>query len=131
MKMIIAGGRDFMDMGGLSKVMYSLKKWPDEIVCGEANGADRLGKLWAQGRSIKVASFPADWSAHGRGAGHIRNREMAEYSDALLAFWDGESKGTENMIEEATKLGLFVKVVYYTKETRQTEYGPEDFYTYC
>ena len=46
-------------------------------------------------------------------AGHNRNKKMALFSDALIAFWDGKSTGTKNMIEEAKKLDLQVRIVKY------------------
>ena len=57
--------------------------------------------------------YPADWERHGRAAGPIRNEEMAEVSDALIAFWDGKSRGTKSMIEIAMRKGLQVAVVRY------------------
>lgn len=45
----------------------------------------------------------------------IRNREMAKAADSLIAFWDGKSKGTANMIQTSEKMGLAVKVVRYEK----------------
>ena len=57
--------------------------------------------------------YPADWERHGRAAGPIRNEEMAEVSDALIAFWDGKSRGTKSMIEIARRKGLQVAVVRY------------------
>jgi hypothetical protein len=59
---------------------------------------------------VPLKIFPAQWSIYGKGAGYIRNREMAQYADALIAFWDGKSKGTKNMIDEAKKQGLIIKV---------------------
>jgi len=49
--------------------------------------------------------FPADWDTHGRAAGPIRNKQMAEYGDALLLIWDGESRGSANMKSNMKKLG--------------------------
>ena len=57
--------------------------------------------------------FPADWDKYGKRAGYLRNVQMAEYADALLAFWDGESRGTKNMIDEALSRGLKVGVKRY------------------
>lgn len=62
---------------------------------------------------IPVIHFPANWDKHGKSAGHIRNAEMAKYADALVAFWDGKSKGTKGMIDYATRCNLRVKVVRY------------------
>ena len=50
---------------------------------------------------IKLSTSPADWDLDGKSAGFKRNVKMAEYADALVAFWDGESKGTKHMIETA------------------------------
>lgn len=57
--------------------------------------------------------FPAKWKEYGKAAGFVRNSEMADYSDMLIAFWDGKSKGTKNMIDNAKKKKVKVKVVKY------------------
>ena len=62
-----------------------------------------------------IERHPADWDQYGRSAGMIRNREMAKAADSLIAFWDGKSKGTANMIQTSEKMGLAVKVVRYEK----------------
>ena len=119
MKVIIAGGRDFNDFPALvSAVRQRVQDvtTPIEVVCGGAAGADALGKLMAEKEGWEVAMFPADWSKHGRAAGPIRNKEMAEYADCLIAFWDGESRGTKSMIDLATREGLDVIAVHYNKE---------------
>lgn len=84
-----------------------------EVVCGEARGADRLGKEWAIENKIPVISFPAEWEEYGKRAGHVRNAQMGNYATHLLAVWDGESKGTKHMIEYAKKKGLTVHVFKY------------------
>jgi len=66
---------------------------------------DGLAEEWARENGIPIKRFPADWDKHGKAAGPIRNRAMAEYADALLAVWDGESKGTANMILEMHRMG--------------------------
>lgn len=113
MKVIIAGGRDFNDYEFLKQVCSKLSELDSEIeiVSGGAKGADALGERFANEMGYALKVFPADWS-EGRKAGPIRNSQMANYADALIAFWDGKSKGTKNMIDLATKRGLGVKVVY-------------------
>ena len=69
------------------------------VLCGECRGADLLGKRFAEENGIPVESFPAEWKRYGRAAGAKRNKQMAENADTLIAFWDGESKGTKNMID--------------------------------
>jgi hypothetical protein len=68
-----------------------------EVVCGMAAGADALGHRWADAKELPVKEFPADWSRYGQAAGPIRNRQMAEYADALIVFIWGNSRGSENM----------------------------------
>lgn len=115
MKLIIAGGRDFDDYDTLCSTIWI---WYDtgeitEIVSGGARGADSLGERYAKENDIPLKVFPADWDTHGKKAGHIRNSEMANYGDELLAFWDGESKGTANMINQMKRLKKPWDVKYY------------------
>lgn len=115
-KVIVAGGRGFDDYELLSETLYYLldNKKPSEveIVSGTCRGADLLGEEWAIKTDTSIKRFPADWDKHGKSAGYIRNSEMAEYSDALVAFWDGKSKGTSHMIDLAKKKGLKVRIVF-------------------
>ena len=113
MKCIIAGGRDFNDYHRLEKVMDECPYTITEVVCGKAKGADSLGELWALSRKIPVKYFIADWDGLGKKAGHVRNAEMGDYADMLVAFWDKNSKGTQHMINYAKKKNLVVKVFKY------------------
>lgn len=111
-KVIIAGSRSFNDYEKLKsfcdKVL--INKTEIEIVSGCAKGTDRLGELYAKKYNFCLNLFPADWDKYGKSAGVIRNKEMADYADALIVFWDGISKGTENMIKVAEKKNLLIKV---------------------
>ena len=115
MKIIIAGSRSFRNYSVLEKVLNHLFQNLDsskiEIVSGGARGADRLGERYAREHGLKLTRFPANWEAEGRRAGYIRNRRMAQYADALVAFWDSESPGTRHMIKIAREHGLKVRVV--------------------
>ena len=114
-QVIIAGSRTFNNYDLLCRKCdyYFLKRKPTAILCGEARGADLLGKRYALEHGIKVLYFPANWDRDGKSAGFLRNREMAENADALIAFWDGESKGTQHMIRLAQDKKLPVRVVKY------------------
>ena len=122
MKVIIAGGRDFNDIHKvIERVDHHLSKCKHldiEIVSGTASGADKMGEEYADLRDYKVAQFKPDWDKYGKGAGYKRNAEMADYADALIAFWDGKSRGTMHMINIAKKKGLQVKVVEYIPTTK-------------
>ena len=118
-KVIIAGGRDFMDYDLLRSKCnnllceVALSDVRLEIVSGQAKGADQLGEQYAIDSNLQIKKFPADWNTHGKSAGYIRNKEMAEYADALIAFWDGKSRGTHNMIKIAKQNDLKVRVIRY------------------
>lgn len=113
MKTIIAGGRNFGHYGVFHNAMEDLGQYVTEVVCGAAAGADQMGAEWAVDRGLKIQMFPPDWERWGTAAGPIRNKEMAEYADVLVAFWDGKSKGTANMIKQALSNGLEVHVYRY------------------
>lgn len=119
LKVIIAGGRDFTDYELLEeKCDYyfstAMKRGvPIEVVSGTARGADMLGERYAYSHDLTIKQFPADWDTHGKKAGYLRNEEMAKYADALIAFWDGKSKGTNHMINLANKHNLHVRVIKY------------------
>ena len=123
MKYIVAGGREFKDEALMDAVLQTLLCDPYceygmpyddvEIVSGMAQGADMMAVEWATVRFVKCHEMHADWSRYKLAAGHIRNAEMAEFSDSLIAFWDGESKGTKSMIDLALKGGLDVHVYRY------------------
>ena len=117
MKIIIAGGRDFNDYNKLCQICdHMLQNQQDiEIVSGTAKGADQLGEKYANEKGYKITRFPANWDKHGKAAGYLRNEEMAKYADALIAFWDNKSKGTEHMINLAKKYNLKIKICNYGK----------------
>jgi hypothetical protein len=110
MRVIIAGGRDINDYSLVEEAVKESGFIITEVVSGMASGVDALGVNYAINNGIRFAPFSADWNKHGRAAGPIRNKQMAEYGEALIAIWDGKSKGTKNMIETATRLGLYVYV---------------------
>ena len=115
-RVIIAGSRDFEDYELLRNKMDFLLSNIKEtvlIISGMARGADRLGLRYAREREYEVMEFYANWDYHGKQAGYIRNVEMAEHADALVAFWDGKSRGTGHMINIAREKGLRVRVIRY------------------
>ncbi|MBC8266293.1 MAG: DUF2493 domain-containing protein [Flavobacteriales bacterium] len=112
-KVIIAGSRDFNNFSKLKSVCdFLLKDFKKVvIISGGAKGADQLGERYAELRGFKVKLYKADWKKYGKSAGIKRNAEMAEYADMLIAFWDGKSKGTANMISLAKKANIQVNII--------------------
>lgn len=119
-KVIVAGSRGFSDYEmlerKLDRILVNKVSEGIEVVCGEARGADALGKRYALNRGYKVSSFPADWKKYGVSAGFRRNWEMADYADALVAFWDGKSSGTQHMIMAAEVREMPMRVIRYREE---------------
>jgi len=116
MKVIIAGGRNFRNYEQLCKVCDNILKDQTniEIVSGAYyKGADKLGEKYATEKGFPIKQFPADWKKFGRAAGPKRNEQMANYADALIAFWDGKSRGTKHMIDLAKKEYLKVKLINF------------------
>lgn len=114
MKVIIAGGRDFNDYDLLKRNCDAALKNNQiiEVVSGTCRGADLLGERYAREKGYPIKQFPADWNL-GKKAGFIRNKQMADYADALIAFWDGKSPGTRNMIHLAHQNNLMVAIIQY------------------
>jgi hypothetical protein len=123
LKVIIAGSRSLNDRPYLIGKAIELSKFVDitEVVSGNAIGIDRLGEEWAKLNGKKVCRFIADWTSYGKAAGIKRNIQMAKYADALLAIWDGSSKGTKHMIEHMRAIGKPVKVVKVNVHAKKTD----------
>lgn len=121
LRIIVAGGRDFNDYKLLCDTIdnYIRNKAEDknidikniEFISGRARGTDTYGEMYASEHRYILNMFPANWGFMGKPAGYFRNEQMAkfatmapEYYDAvLIAFWNGESKGTGHMIDLAKK----------------------------
>ena len=95
----------------ISQVVEKSKNKIDEIVTGGANGVDSIAELYAKQNNIKCSVFLPQYETYGKRAPLIRNNVILENSDAILAIWDGESKGTLYTINRAKKLGLKVMIV--------------------
>lgn len=119
-KLVVAGSRDFSDYTYASKILDQLRSSMFsniEIVSGCASGADSMGIKYAEDNNLKLHKFPANWDRFGKSAGYVRNREMADFSDLGICFWDGESRGTKHMIATLKEQGKMCIVVNYKKNT--------------
>lgn len=117
MRLIIAGSRN-IDICYEDMYEYMPSDWEGlELVSGMAKGPDWEAVRLAGVHNLPCHMFPADWDKHGRAAGIIRNKQMGDFADELLAFWDGKSRGTKHMIDYMTSLNKPVKVVEIGKTT--------------
>lgn len=110
-RVIVCGSRAWTDRARVADRLFFL---PTDavIVHGAAKGADRIAEQEAQKLGLLIESHPADWEAHGKRAGFIRNEKMAALGAHLcIAFWDGRSRGTLHMVNRAVEYNIPVDVV--------------------
>lgn len=112
MKLAIIGSRSFNNYVYLFDVLNPYKDKITLIVSDGAIGADRLGERFAVENNIETLIFIPDWDKFGKSAGYIRNKDIIDNCDKVLAFWDGKSKGTKHSIDYATKLNKPVKILW-------------------
>jgi hypothetical protein len=107
MKLIIAGSRDLeISTQALQELMLTLVGNPRVILNGHCpTGIDKVAAKMTSFSEWELEIHPPLWKEHGKAAGPIRNKQMAEVADKLLLVWDGESKGSANMKSEMQKLG--------------------------
>lgn len=129
MRVLVCGSRTFKDGELLDRTLDAIDRETkiDTIIHGMARGADTLAGDYAKEYDIPVLEYPALWNTHGRAAGPIRNTQMLKEGkpDLVVAFLgpvaiqefnsglsDSKySRGTKNMIDQATKAGIPVKVI--------------------
>lgn len=108
MRVLVCGGREFTDADFLGHILTAVGDYNaiTEIIHGAARGADTLAAEWAKANGVPARAFPADWHAHGKAAGPIRNRQMlVEGTPDLVVAMPG-GRGTANMIEQARAAGV-------------------------
>jgi len=107
-RIAVIGSRGFDDYVRLEAVLEPYL--PAVLVSGGAQGADALAERLAEERGLTIDVIPADWQRYGRGAGPIRNKQIVESADLVIAFWDGKSRGTRSALAHADKVGVPVEV---------------------
>lgn len=120
MNLGVVGSRTFSNKWLIFEYIYIFKTAYEvlfnekiEIVSGGANGADSLAEKVALTSGIPVKIFKSDWEKHGKAAGFIHNQQIVDNSDMIVAFWDGESKGTKDTIDKAKKAKKPTFIVYF------------------
>lgn len=117
-RIIVAGGRYFDDYFRLKSFLETTCIAVGDIILSGCcpTGADALGERYANEEGHEIEYFPADWKMYPKAAGPMRNRQMAKAGDVLVAFWDGSSRGTRSMINEALTHRLQIHVDMYGRE---------------
>ena len=111
MKIAIIGSRDLW----VENLEEYLPPCATEIVSGGARGIDSCAEAYARINGLKLTVFPPEYERFGRAAPIVRNQQIVDYADEVLAFWNGSSKGTRSVIEYCKKRGKTVTVVTFTK----------------
>lgn len=114
-KLAVIGSRGFTDYalmcGALDGYIEALDG-PVEIVSGGARGADNLAERYAEEHHIPITILRARWNLHGKEAGFLRNTEIVNESDDCIAFWDGQSRGTQDTIKKFREMkGIFPLII--------------------
>lgn len=112
MKVAIIGSRNLC-VNNLEKY---LPKNITEIISGGAKGVDTNAREYALHNKIKITEYYPEYDKYGRAAPLKRNIKIIEYSDIVLAFWDGSSKGTKFVIDKCKKMDIDVKIYIYDKK---------------
>jgi hypothetical protein len=110
MRVIVAGSRGITSYEAVAQAIETSGITITEVISGGARGVDTLGEEWGRNNGVPFRRFPAQWERYGKSAGYRRNEVMAREAEALIAIWDGESRGTKHMIDLAKKAGLVVYV---------------------
>ena len=108
MIVLVCGGRKYRDFETIATILDDKREDIQALVHGDADGADRLGGLWARTRGVPEIKIPAQWKFYGNSAGPLRNGWMLNFIpvDLVIAFPGGS--GTANMVEQATEAGITV-----------------------
>jgi len=113
MKIGIIGSRLFNDYDKFLDILrlFSIS-CSDEIISGGARGADSLAERYAEYYGIPIKVFKADWNKYGKRAGFLRNTDIVKESDMIIAFWDGQSRGTKDSLDKAKLFKKSTFIVY-------------------
>ena len=115
---LVCGGRDYRNANLVRTILdgYAHDHGPIVLVQGGATGADEMARLWAARQNeatlYGMHNVPADWKAHGRKAGPIRNQLMLdEHKPHVVVAFPG-GRGTEDMVRRAEAAGVRVERIY-------------------
>lgn len=111
MKVAIIGSRNLT----VENFSDYLAKDTTEIISGGAKGIDSCAEKYAVSHKIKITVIKSEYEKFGRAVPVLRNKVIVSESDMVVAFWDGESKGTAFVIEECKKQNKPCKAVVIKK----------------
>lgn len=111
-KIAVVGSRGYTNTNKIELILASLLEQRGKfiLVSGGCKGPDKIAEDWARANGLDICIFLPDWDKHGRAAGPIRNKDIVNECDFLIAFWDGKSRGTMSSLNlcEKTQTPYFV-----------------------
>ena len=107
MKIAVIGSRGLR----VENLENYLSKNVTEIVSGGARGIDTDAETYAKFNNIKMTVFLPEYDRYGRCAPIVRNKQIVDYADEVIAFWDGKSKGTLSVIKFCDKQNKKITVI--------------------
>ena len=110
MRIAIVGSRDFPRLEEVRQFVYEQER-TTVIISGGARGVDSIAVEEARKLHMPYEVYPADWNRYGRSAGFRRNQTIVDAADEVVAFWDGESRGTKHTIDLARAAKKPVRII--------------------
>jgi hypothetical protein len=110
MRLAVIGSKEFTDYARLKEILNSIDT-VSEIISGAAPGTDRMAASYAKECHLKLVEFPPDFDRYGKEAKLVRNRQIVENCDYLIAFWDGVCQSTKYTIDYATASKIPVSII--------------------
>lgn len=111
MKVAVIGSRTFNDYEEVKRTLSAINI--TLLVSGGAKGADTLGEQYAKENNIPTKIFYPDWEKHGKAAGMIRNTDIINEAELVVAFWDQKSNGTKDSLQKAEKAGKKILIITF------------------
>ena len=109
MKLAIIGSRSLTNIALDKYISCGV----EELVSGGAVGVDSCAAEYAKNKGLRLTVFLPEYERYGRAAPIVRNKKIVDYSDKIIAFWDGKSKGTQSVIKYAEKQGKECEVILF------------------
>ena len=114
MKLAIIGSRN-LTVENLEKY---ITENVTEIVSGGAKGIDTCAMEYALEQGIKYTEFLPEYKKYKKSAPLMRNLQIINYADEILAFWNGKSRGTKYVIEQCKKMNKKITVIKNVTESK-------------
>ena len=114
MRTIIAGSRSITNYEEVKKYLYVYREDISKVLCGCAKGVDEIRKQFAYEYTIPIEYYPADWNKYGKQAGFIRNQDIIDNCDGVIAFWDEKSNGTRDSLNKAKNQNKPIKIIKFS-----------------